>query len=413
MIDSLLQKIKIQKEDSNKVKSLNRISYKFRENDNKKALEFGQEAYNLATKLKYTEGIWYACNNIAIAEKFLGKIEEAIKWNQKALDFAEKNNMSVEKGHSYNNLALLMSRSENYKKAEEYYALSLAEYKKVNYIEGYFSIYNNTGGLFYNQEEYIKAYRNFKEGYRVASEQKDSANIAQILNNLGNVLYYLDKKDSSYLCYEKSFFIAKRHASKREIVNSGANYAYMLYEAKNFDKSEKLYFELLIIANELNDKYEKSSVFSYLSTLYFDWGKYKLAYLYKDSAQKIDKELLSQENIKSINNLTALYENEKKELQISNLSKDNEVKGEKIKRGNIYKIVFAFGFIFIAVFAIYLIYSLRQKEKARKLIDIQKAIVEEKQKEILDSIHYAKRIQQAILPNEKFIEKQLNKKNKL
>ena len=30
---------------------------------------------------------------------------------------------------------------------------------------------------------------------------------------------------------------------------------------------------------------------------------------------------------------------------------------------------------------------------------------EEKQKEVLDSIHYAKRIQQALLPNEKYINK--------
>lgn len=31
--------------------------------------------------------------------------------------------------------------------------------------------------------------------------------------------------------------------------------------------------------------------------------------------------------------------------------------------------------------------------------------IEEKQKEILDSIHYAKRIQQALLPNEKYLER--------
>ncbi len=37
-------------------------------------------------------------------------------------------------------------------------------------------------------------------------------------------------------------------------------------------------------------------------------------------------------------------------------------------------------------------------------------VIEEKQKEILDSIHYAKRIQNALLPTEKSIEKNLNKK---
>lgn len=37
---------------------------------------------------------------------------------------------------------------------------------------------------------------------------------------------------------------------------------------------------------------------------------------------------------------------------------------------------------------------------------------EEKQKEILDSIHYAKRIQQSLLPNEKYISKNLYRLNK-
>lgn len=37
--------------------------------------------------------------------------------------------------------------------------------------------------------------------------------------------------------------------------------------------------------------------------------------------------------------------------------------------------------------------------------DKESASVEEKQKEILDSIHYAKRIQTALLTSEKYIEK--------
>jgi len=42
-------------------------------------------------------------------------------------------------------------------------------------------------------------------------------------------------------------------------------------------------------------------------------------------------------------------------------------------------------------------------------IKLQKSfdLIEEKQKEILDSIHYAKRIQTALLPNEKYIDKHL------
>ena len=36
-------------------------------------------------------------------------------------------------------------------------------------------------------------------------------------------------------------------------------------------------------------------------------------------------------------------------------------------------------------------------------------LVEEKQREILDSIHYAKRIQMALMPNENYISKKMKK----
>lgn len=52
--------------------------------------------------------------------------------------------------------------------------------------------------------------------------------------------------------------------------------------------------------------------------------------------------------------------------------------------------------------------TLEQKVETRtQELENEKKHVEEKQKEILDSIHYAKRIQNALLPNEKFIDKKL------
>jgi hypothetical protein len=45
----------------------------------------------------------------------------------------------------------------------------------------------------------------------------------------------------------------------------------------------------------------------------------------------------------------------------------------------------------------------------KAMIEEQKLIVEEKQKALLDSIHYAKRIQQAMLPADSFIERIIKK----
>jgi hypothetical protein len=56
----------------------------------------------------------------------------------------------------------------------------------------------------------------------------------------------------------------------------------------------------------------------------------------------------------------------------------------------------------------------RQKviiEQQKVLVDNAFAHLEEKNREVMDSIHYAKRIQTALMPNEKYIERKLNQLN--
>jgi len=64
------------------------------------------------------------------------------------------------------------------------------------------------------------------------------------------------------------------------------------------------------------------------------------------------------------------------------------------------------------VLAIVIYRGSKQKQKANiellaknEIIEQQKHTVEEKQKEIIDSIKYAKRIQNSLLPTEKYIDK--------
>jgi len=58
------------------------------------------------------------------------------------------------------------------------------------------------------------------------------------------------------------------------------------------------------------------------------------------------------------------------------------------------------GLLLVIIFAGFIYRSLKITHK-------QKKIIEEKQREILDSIHYAKRIQTALITNERYIHKNL------
>src|SRR6185369_2686199 len=64
--------------------------------------------------------------------------------------------------------------------------------------------------------------------------------------------------------------------------------------------------------------------------------------------------------------------------------------------------------VFLLGIVVYRSYRLKKKdniiiEGQKKEVEMQKHMVEEKQKEILDSIHYAKRIQTALLANKELV----------
>ncbi len=408
-INELLKELELAKNDTVKVRKLNVLSYEYRENDNKRSLDYALQALAIAEKIKYTKGLWNAYNNLGEASRYMAKNKEAIEYHQKALRIAEEKNNKELVGDSYNNLAIILKNNKNFKQAEEYFLLSLKAYEQINDLDGYYSSANNVGNLFSDQEKYDIAYGYYLKGYQTAIQLKDSAYISQILCNLADLLFYTNKKDSSMLLYSKAYAIALKHSTKKEVVHIGANLAYMYFEYNRFEESEALFKKMFVLARSLKDENELADLYEYTSLLYSRWKKHDLAYLYKDSSFMAYKQILNSKSSESINNLTALYENEKKELQIKNLSAENEVKNEKIKRENTFKIVFAIGFIILGIFAVYLFYSLKEKERSRKIIDVQKNALEEKQKEILDSIHYAKRIQQALLPNEKYIMRSMSK----
>ena len=71
------------------------------------------------------------------------------------------------------------------------------------------------------------------------------------------------------------------------------------------------------------------------------------------------------------------------------------------------------------MFSVFLYNRFKVTQKQKKIIEakeketqLQKHLIEEKHKEITDSIHYAQRIQRALITPEKYIDKQLNKLNK-
>ena len=216
------------------------------------------------------------------------------------------------------------------------------------------------------------------------------------------------------MVFNKSLKLDEEIQDKRGIANSINNIADLLIMKGEI--STALQYALLSLKKAKEIGYPENIRFS-ANTLK---GIYKKQNKYKEAFEMYELEIKMRD---SINNQETQKASIKKQLQYTYEKKELETKAEQDKKDAIAKAelkqkenernYFIIGFGLVIILALFILKGYRQKQKANAIILEQKLLVDEKQKEILDSIHYAKRIQTALLPSKKYIERNLNSfKNK-
>ncbi len=116
-----------------------------------------------------------------------------------------------------------------------------------------------------------------------------------------------------------------------------------------------------------------------------------------------------------IADLGLYYENQKKQKDIESLKDQRELsqikldsKNEELDAKQQTLVWVVFGLMACGILIVYIIRTNIRRKKINKQLELQKLEIETKNKEITDSINYAKRIQQAILPPVEMMYAKLN-----
>lgn len=206
---------------------------------------------------------------------------------------------------------------------------------------------------------------------------------------------------------------------KENIAVGYANIGEQYYKEGNYGKAKENYLKGLELAKELKYILLIQHVYQSLSKTFEKYNDYKSAYQYHLLYTQVKDSVLNGESSKQVAEMETKYQTEKKALQIINLKNEKALQQSEIekqsaeaKRQNIQKLAFAGGFVLMLILAFVVYRGYAQKKKSNEIItaqklevELQKDIIEEKQKEIIDSIYYARRIQQSLLPTEKYIQK--------
>jgi len=353
------------------------------------ALESYQKALAIQERIGDQQGIADSYNNIGVIHKTQGRYAEALESYQKALTIYEHIGNQEGRATSYNNIGTIHAEQGRYAEALKAYQKALAIYERINNPWGIAACYNNIGNVHGAQGRYAEALEAYQKALAIAQAlqlhdllddiylhlaQTDSALAASGLSHLWKSAYLHHRL---YAAYKDS---VRNEESIRKQAQLESQYEYEKKIALLKAQQEK---ERALTQSQLQrQKTERNALLTILavvllalSTLaYFQILLRRKNRLIQEQAQELE---LKNAELQSINQ--ALTESNKiiqaqaeeliaKNAELTTLNAELEATNKALSES-------------------YLTIQKQAKELARK------------NEEILDSIHYAKRIQQAILPS--------------
>ena len=254
VIDSLKKALLVQKEDSNKVIILNRLSKNFtRAEDYKAAFQYAREALSLAEKINFIEGKGYAYINTGLTCSAKKNYSEAVKNTITALKIFEETR-SV-KGIAYCYLAFGSIYETQYKGEDALKifmkALQLFETSgsKTGIAESYYFIGRTN---YYDLGNYPEALKNFYASLKLWEQIGDKLEISTSLQCIGELYFYLGRYSEAFNNFTASLKISEEIANKKGIAHSYQSIADIYFKQDNYQNALEKYFAAIKLFKEMD-----------------------------------------------------------------------------------------------------------------------------------------------------------------
>ncbi|MBX7093680.1 MAG: tetratricopeptide repeat protein [Flavobacteriales bacterium] len=414
--------------------------------DISKAIEEFEKALAIYEQTKNNKGIASELNNIALVYSDLGKPEKALQYFDRGLELYRKTDNQKGIASTLTNIGIVYHNQGNYSKAIENYTAGLVVSERLKDRSNMAVSNTNIGIVYYEQREYEKAKEYFKKGidlntelgnlqglgliynyygsiysdlgnykealkyYRIDLDYHeklgDKQGIAIALNNMGNIFRFQGNLDTAEICYRNSLALSEETGNSISIPGAKNNLGIVAAQRGDYKKSIQYSRSALQLAQEFELNLEVRDASQAL------WSSYKKIGDYKQALEMFELYIATRDTIESEENKKAIieqkfkYEYDKQHAadSVRNVEeqkvKDAEIVAQKaeLKASRTQELFLYGGLALVVAFALFIVNRLRVSRLQNKIIEEQKKMVEVKNKEITDSITYAKRIQSAILP---------------
>lgn len=440
----LLLALQTAKADTSLIDIYNELSWPIYSYDNPdSAVYYSNLALQLAERVNDTKRLSIAHRRIGIAYINNGEFKKSILHQEESYQLSEKINFHEGKLKALNNLGVIYLNNDLLDKALSYFLKSLKLAEDANDFSVISNMYNNCGLIYIKTQDYKRAEVFFRKAIQYSAYNKNPGvlleyhcNLSAAFRNMKNsdsAKFHMEKavgalaEDASdkvkYACYTAKalyYSMVGKHQLALESfldcinweMTQGDRITLLINIAEEYQKLNKLadatvHFQKAFQLSGANKSYNNLMYLSYrLAQIYESQQNFKtyakfmnLHLSYRDSNEKYVR-------VQHIKQQQLEFDFERKQVadslkfaqreELKNM--ELEVAASKLNREKIFRVTLLLLLGTLVLLTVFIYNRFFVTRKQNRIIAQQKEIVDLKNKEILDSINYAKRLQSAILP---------------
>lgn len=368
------------------------------------ALKYYTLAYEIRHKLHDRKAEGASLNNIGIVYFQRGEYTRAIEYYQKSL--AIKDSLGDKSGvaATYSNIGMIYENQGDTLQTLAYYNKGLQIRDSLNDARGLADSYQKMGGYYMAIEDYDNAWECIQKSVTYAIKSGDDRTLRNGLSNIGHIHAIRGQNDSAMAYYQKSLLLRTEGQDDEGIARSNVEIGDFYNDLGRFEQALPYCIKGLEIADEIGFPEIQRDGCNCLAKAYEGTGNPAKALEHYKRAVRLNDSLSGIEKSNEITRKALQYDFEKEKLADSlRQQKENELidiqHNEELEQQQVYTYIGIAGFVLMLVLTFVLLQGYRNKQSSNLELARKNNVIEEKQKAILDSITYAKRLQEAILPS--------------
>lgn len=363
------------------------------------------KALDIYKELKDLEGIAKSTYHLGIIYVFTGNY---VKANECFFDALKRYDALGVKGAAANCIVAIgnvYGRQGNDEKELEYHTKALEAKIAMKDEYGMSACYINVGNCYGKIQKWDIALDYYFKGLALAEKLKNPKWIINAAGNIGGVYTETGRPQEALKYLERVKKLCEETGDKQALIETLSTIGQTYSSLGKYPEARENVEHSISMAKEIGSIVDEKTGYENLSEIYAKTGNFKEAYHYHQLYSNLKDTIFQEENTKQFAEMGAKYEADKKDTEIKLLNKDNEIQSANIRQQLIIIWAGAGGLILVLLLTFFIFRQFREKQKANVKLEQAYHQIEEKNKDITDSINYAKRIQSAILPSSESLRK--------